>query len=249
MTEAVVLHLFDYLESSRIVRVATRELGVQSVLARGARKPKSRFGSSLDVFASGVVQYSARPGRDLHNLTGFDLTRSRLTLAGNLERFAAASVVSELALAFAHPGPDDGVFDVLTQSLDALSDVAGGAATDVGLAAAWQLVAALGFAPSLDACSVCRADIPADESTPFSHATGGSLCAKCRMSAPAARTLPPAARAALQHWLDGTRTPLAGTADRRSHIRLLREFLQQHLAEGRELRALGAWEAGMRRAV
>ena len=35
MTDALVLHLFDYLESSRIVRVATRELGVQSVLARG----------------------------------------------------------------------------------------------------------------------------------------------------------------------------------------------------------------------
>jgi DNA repair protein RecO (recombination protein O) len=247
MTDAVVLHLFDYLESSRIVRVATRELGVQSVLARGARRPKSRFGSSLDVFASGVVQFTARPGRDLHNLTDFDLTRSRMSLAGNLERFAAASVLSELALAFAHPGPDDGVFDVLTQSLDQLIDVADGEAMDLGLAAAWQLIAALGFAPSLDACSVCRADIAPDEPTPFSHVAGGLLCAHCRTSAPVGRTLPPAARAALQRWLQGSTSPLTGTSDRRSHIRLLREFLQQHLSEGRELKALAAWEAGVRR--
>ena len=36
-TEAVVLHAFDYLESSRIVKLLTRDLGLRSALARGAR--------------------------------------------------------------------------------------------------------------------------------------------------------------------------------------------------------------------
>ena len=38
VSDALVLHVQDYLESSRIVRLATREHGVQSVLARGARR-------------------------------------------------------------------------------------------------------------------------------------------------------------------------------------------------------------------
>ena len=53
-TDAVVLHSFDYLETSRIFRFATRDAGVISVLARGARTSKRRFGTALDLFASGI---------------------------------------------------------------------------------------------------------------------------------------------------------------------------------------------------
>ena len=122
-TDAIVLHVQDYLESSRIIRLATREHGVQSVLARGARRPKSRFGSSLDLFASGVAHFSLKPGRELSNLTGFDLTRSRMALAAHLDRFAGASVLAELALRFAHadPDPHDDAFDVLGRSLDEIA--------------------------------------------------------------------------------------------------------------------------------
>ena len=42
VTDAIVLHAFDYLESSRILKLATREAGVRSVLARGARLPDER---------------------------------------------------------------------------------------------------------------------------------------------------------------------------------------------------------------
>ena len=58
-TEAVVLHAFPYLESSRILRLATRDAGVVSALARGARRPKNRFGA-LDLFTGGTAQLSVR---------------------------------------------------------------------------------------------------------------------------------------------------------------------------------------------
>ena len=247
VTDAVVLHLFDYLESSRIVRLATRELGVQSAVARGARRAKSRFGSSLDVFASGVVQFAARPGRDLHNLTAFDLTRSRMALAANLARFSGAAAIAELALAFAHGGPDDPVFDVLIDSLDALTEAPAENAVDVGLASAWRIVAALGFAPSLSACAVCRAEIAAEDAATFSHAAGGIVCGRCRSTVAVSRTLPPEARRALEAWMGGGASARLGVGDRRAHLRLLREFLHYHLADGRELRALAAWETSLRR--
>ena len=248
-TDAVVLHLFDYLESSRIIRLATRELGVQSVLARGARRPKSRFGTSLDVFASGIAHFSAKPGRDLHNLTGFELTRSRLGLAQSLDRFSAGAALAELALAFAHDGPDDPIFDVLVESLDELTEAPAGTAADVGLRSAWRMVAALGFGPTLDMCAICRAEIPDSAAVGFSHTAGGIVCAQCRATVLTSRTLPPEARRALHRWLQGEVEPLGGNADRRAHVRLLREFVLHHVAEGRELRALSAWETSFRRSA
>jgi len=135
-TDAIVLHVQDYLESSRIIRLATREHGAQSVLARGARRAKSRFGPSLDLFAGGVAHFTLKPGRELSTLTGFDLTRSRLALAENLDRFAGASVLAEMALRFSHadPDPHDDAFDVLGRSLDEIAESRPGDATDRALA-------------------------------------------------------------------------------------------------------------------
>src|SRR6185436_19386190 len=99
-TDAVVLHAFDYLETSRIFRLATREAGVQSVLARGARRSKARYGSALDLFASCTAEIYTKPGRELHTLASFDVQRSRERLAGALERFTAASAIVELAMRF-----------------------------------------------------------------------------------------------------------------------------------------------------
>src|ERR671932_607097 len=52
-TDAIVLHAFDYLESSRVLRLATREAGVRSAIAKGARRSTRRFGGGLDLFLLG----------------------------------------------------------------------------------------------------------------------------------------------------------------------------------------------------
>ncbi len=90
-TPAVVLHAFPYLESSRILRLATREAGVQSVIAKGARRARGAQRMTLDLFVEGSAQLYLKPGRDLHTLGGFDLTRTRPGLGADLGRFAAAA--------------------------------------------------------------------------------------------------------------------------------------------------------------
>lgn len=246
-TDAIVLHVQDYLESSRIVRLVTREHGVQSVLARGARKPKSRFGSSLDLFASGVAQFTMRPGRELSNLSGFDLTRSRMALALDLDRFATASAIAELALRFAHADPHDEAFDVLGRSLDEIAASPAGTSTMSGLAAAWRYVAALGFSPTLDRCCACGSEVAEGLPAPFSHHGGGIVCERCIRSVSIGRDLPADARSAISAWLGDRAAPPPGDLAQRAHLRLLREFLHHHMGDGRALRALDGWEARLRR--
>ncbi len=93
-TPAIVLATLRYRESSKIVRLATLELGVLSVIAKGALRPKSRFGASLQVLSEGSAIIHYRDRRDLQTLTAFDPSTVRIALAENLAAFATASVLA-----------------------------------------------------------------------------------------------------------------------------------------------------------
>ena len=241
-TDAVVLHVFDYLETSRILKLATRDAGVQSVLARGARRPKSRFGTALDLFASGTAEIYIRVGRELHTLAGFDVTRSRGQLAADLDRFTAASAIVELATRFAPGESHAELYDALVATLDGIGASPLHTSIDAALAGAWRLVAHMGFAPVLDACASCHATILPDAVASFSHPTGGVLCRRCSSLVATTRTLPPEARASLRSWINGSGAVLVDEPSRRAHQRLLREFLAEHVGDGRPLRAYDVWE-------
>lgn len=241
-TEAVVLHAFDYLESSRILRLMTRDAGIQSVLARGARSSRKRFGTSLDVFAQGTAEYSTRPGRDLSTLTAFDATRARPELAADVSRFAGACVLAEMALRFSSDEPHPGLFEAFVSGLDSIGAAHADESVSRTLGAAWHIVGELGFAPALDVCANCHTELAEDARAAFSHVAGGALCERCARLVPGTRQVPPEARAAIRDWLAGSAIQLASAAEGRAHQRLLREFLDQHLSEGKRLVAYGMWE-------
>lgn len=243
MTEtiAIVLHSFEYRETSRIVRLATRDAGVVSVIARGARRPKSRFGQGLDLFTSGAAQLVINPSKDLHTLAAFDATRARPALAGSLRRFGAAAALGELCLRFGTEA-GAGVHDALVRGLDALESAVDDAVPATALSAGWRIVAELGFAPELDACALCQRVISPDEDVRFAHRSGGAVCHSCRALVPGARTLPASARATLLSWLSDGDAVITDRQVARAHQRLLREFLEEHLADGRAMRAFQAWE-------
>src|SRR4051812_40350373 len=241
-TDAIVLHAFDYLESSRILRLVTREGGVRSALAKGARRSSRRFGSAVDLFAQGSAQLYAKPGRELDTLSAFDVVLSRPLLGEDMGRFAGASAIAELTLRFGRDAADAGLFDAVAESLDALAAASAHEALTATLASAWRIVAELGFAPALDICGECHDALGDDEIVLFSHKAGGALCQRCGRLAVSGRVLPAEARATIRHFLGGDRVePLSDSATR-AHQRLLREFLAEHLTDGRPLRALEMWE-------
>jgi DNA repair protein RecO (recombination protein O) len=242
VTEAIVLHAFNYLESSRIFRLATRDGGVRSVLARGARSSRKRFGTALDLFAEGIAQIQTKPGRDLDTLTSFDVVKARSALASDLARFTGASAFAELTLRFAHGEADPALFDAVRDGLDAIEHAEPSHAREATLAAAWRVVGELGLAPSLEACSECHQDLSPNDTVRFSHPAGGALCERCGRLAAASRSLPPEARLALGHWLRGERVTGVTGLELRAHQRLLREFLREHLTDGRPMHAFEVWE-------
>jgi DNA repair protein RecO (recombination protein O) len=242
VTDAVVLHAFNYLESSRILRLATREGGVRSVLARGLRRSGRRFSSAVDLFAQGAAQLHVKPGRELDTLGGFDVTRARPLLATDLQRFTGAAVIAELALRFTRDEHDPPLFDAIVAALDRVESAPGHAAREATLGGAWRIIAELGFAPNVDVCGACHTPLDPDAPVRFSHPAGGALCDGCARLAVSGRTLPPKARAALRAWIAAESAAVLDDAAVRAHQRLLREFLHEHLLDGQPLPAFDVWE-------
>src|SRR6266699_5646714 len=180
-TPAVVLQTYRYSETSKVVRLATRDLGVQSAIAKGALRPKSRFGAGLELLSEGTAQLYFRDTRELHTLAAFDLVDLRRQLAADVGRFAGAAALAEVMLKMAPPAPLPAAYDTLTGALELLGWVAPEAVEAAAIRGLWILLAVLGFEPSLTACARDGAAIePAgDEPVSFSVADGGALCPRC----------------------------------------------------------------------
>ena len=244
-TPAVVLQTYRYSETSKVVRLATRDLGVQSAIAKGALRPKSRFGAGLELLSEGVAQLYFREARELHTLGAFDLVNLRRDLAGDVGRFAGAAALAEVMLKMAPPAPLPAAYDTLTAALDALAAATPERADATAVRSMWRLVAVLGFEPSLTACARDGAAIePAgDEPVSFSVADGGALCPRC-LQAPSPRQ--PPSRLPLRAYRDllalndpRVELPALDPPHAAAHRRLVARFVRYHLAERSEERRVG----------
>lgn len=238
-TPAIILHAFPYGDTSKIVRLATRDLGVQSAIAKGATRPRSRFGARLQALSEGTAHLYHRPHRDLQTLSAFDVTDQHAPLADQMPRYAAAAALAELVLRFAHEEPQPAVYDGLAAALTVLTAATGAAVPYAGLAALWHEIVLLGFAPSVDACVRCAGALAGR--TPFSLAEGGLLCARCGQGA-GGGALTGDDRTALRAFAAGRwETPALPDAHVAAHRRLLVRFVQRHVADDRPMPALAFW--------
>lgn len=233
VTEAVILRAFDYGETSRILRMLTPDHGVQSVVARGARRPRGAFSSVLEPFARGAATLFIKPGRDLQNLSAFELIHRPRALGQDLLRFGGASLLAEITLRTASEEPQAAVFQTFVDAIDALESAPADRLERTVIARAWNLVSVLGFAPAVEACARCGKSFSDTDPARFDVVAGGLTCADCAGSVGAA--VPPEARAALDAFCHADVPHVPRTE---GHWRLLIRHLGHHVIEGPPLRSL-----------
>lgn len=233
-SRALVLQAFAYGDTSKILRLYTLEYGLRSVIAKGAQRPRSRYGGLLETFTEGDAQFYLKDGRDLHTLSGFDLLRSRQALGRDLIAFAGGSLVAELVLRFSTEEPHPHLYRSAVGSLDRIAAAAPADAASVVLGAAWEVIALLGYHPELDHCVACGRAFGPDEPSRFDVEAGGSACTACR---PSGRVVDADTRRQVAGMSSGVddRPPLS---DPSLHRALLRAFIGAHLAGEQPLRSL-----------
>ncbi|MBW3660083.1 MAG: DNA repair protein RecO [Gemmatimonadetes bacterium] len=179
-TEAFVLKAFRYGETSMIYRLFTRDRGVVPVIAKGVRRPKSRFGASLDPFHRLQVVYYDKPGREIQTLSQVELLAGHPGVVGSLDRMEAAGTWFRFLRAVVpEHAPAETLYDLAVTALDRLDHVPPESVRR------WETyhraIAAerLGLAPRLDQCAACGADLPDRAGMTLAIEEGGLACAAC----------------------------------------------------------------------
>jgi DNA repair protein RecO (recombination protein O) len=184
-TEAVVLRSIRYGEADRVLHLYSATRGRIGAIAKGSRRPRSRFGGRLEpFFRLDLVLHEGRG--ELATVTSAHTVaaHSRLRSSGGALMAAARGCDAVLRLldsVEANP-PAYNLLCRYLRLLDGEQSVGGDGACDgaTGLATALafrlKLALAAGFAPELASCARCG---EADGLVAFSGAAGGVVCGAC----------------------------------------------------------------------
>jgi DNA repair protein RecO (recombination protein O) len=179
-TEGIVLRSIRYGEADRILHLYTPDRGRVSVIAKGVRRARSRFGGRLEpFFRLDLILYEGRS--ELLTVTSAETVAAHPRLredAGALD--GAARACEAVARVFDDGDPHAGVYHLLANELALLDREPVRAGRANALAFRLKLLLAAGFAPQLAACASCG---ERDHLVGFSGAAGGVVCAACEASA------------------------------------------------------------------
>jgi DNA repair protein RecO (recombination protein O) len=203
-TEAIVLRSRKYRETSKILNLYTKEFGKISVIAKGARGPKNKFGSSLQPLnhVNAVLYKHERDG--LHLLSQCENVSSLRKLSEDLEKFSAAMSVVEL-LEFVSHGEErsERLFGLALEALETINDAEGNA-TNVQFHFQLHLADILGFKPNIHSCISCGRVLD-EESVGTKGGElrleyGGVSCSNCFLGAEGSRKMSLATLKILQRF-------------------------------------------------
>ncbi len=148
-TDAVVLRSLEYSETSKIVGLFTREKGKVSVMAKGARRMKSRFGSTLEPMSHIQTVFYYKPTRGLQTLTETSYVNRFGHLHESLEKLVAGQRIVELVDALLQDEErNPAAFNLTTGVLQALNETE----RSIGNLLAYfrlQFASTLGFSPAV----------------------------------------------------------------------------------------------------
>jgi DNA repair protein RecO (recombination protein O) len=176
-TDAIVLRSIRFGEADRILHLYTPTRGRIGAIAKGLRRPRSRFGGRLEPFCR--VRLLCHEGRgELLTVTGAETIDAHAALrdrAATLD--CAARACDAVTRIFETEDPHPAVYHLLANEL-ALLAVGEGRHATLGNALAFRLklLVAAGLAPVLAACASCGSR---EHLTGYSPAAGGVVCGAC----------------------------------------------------------------------
>lgn len=201
-SKGIVLRSIRYGEADRILDLYTRDAGLVSVIAKGIRRTRSRFGARLEPFS--CVDFVAYHGRTLDTVTQAEVLRNFRGVREDLARFdVAASMAGSVRALSGGDEADRRVFNLLYNGLDALEERDSGFGP-IEAAFGLKLSVLAGYAPQLDDCLSCGANL-GEAAAPlyFAPNLGGVLCSGCRSATGDAFPIPPGTierlRALIEH--------------------------------------------------
>lgn len=175
-TEGVVLKSIEYGDADKIVTIYTKKYGKIQAIAKGVRKTKSKFGSSLEILTYAIFLFYK--GKNIDIISQTEILESFFTASKEIVKFAFASNCAEVVNKISEEGEVNlSIFFLLKEVLHYLKE-----AKDpklLNLSFKWQALAILGYKPSFGRCCICNSKIEEQKEMFFNIDEGGVICNKC----------------------------------------------------------------------
>jgi DNA repair protein RecO (recombination protein O) len=175
-TEAIVLRSIRYGEADRILHLYSSRQGRIGAIAKGVRKPRSRFGGRLEPFFR--LNLMLHEGRgELLTVTAVDTVEGYPRLRSDAGALGAGARACDAVLRLldaAEPNPP--AYNLLCRYLALLDGGGDAVRLETAISFRLKLALAAGFSPELASCARCG---EAEHLTAFSGAAGGAVCARC----------------------------------------------------------------------
>ena len=237
-SEAFILRTYPFGEADLIVSYFTRDMGKLRGIAKGVRRPKSRFGAGLERLAHVKIFYYQKQTVELAKIDKSELLEPPLTMRADYPVSVALDYIAEVAEeTLPEHEPDDPHFRLLTLALGEISAGVLAARSNGGGVPGyvWRALTYFslwtvrlgGWLPPLDVCLETGMALEPQETAWFDRGHEGLLSAEVKTGA--SWSLSPESRALAREML---RTALPKLPERpwsRDTARDLRRFLDQRL--------------------
>ena len=166
----------EYQEADKIVTIYTKDYGKITAIAKGVRKTKSKFGSSLEILTYSIFLFYK--GRNLDIVSQTEILESFFSTSKEVIKFAfAANCVEVVNRLTEEREINIGLFNLLKEVLHYLKE-----SNDpklLTLSFKWQTMSILGYRPSLNHCCKCNKNVEDQKEMYFHIKEGGLVCNNC----------------------------------------------------------------------
>jgi len=166
----------EYEEADKIVTIYTKNYGKIAAIAKGVRKTKSKFGSSLEIFTHSI--FLIYKGRNIDIVSQTEILESFFSTSKEVIKFAFATNCVEIVNKLTEEREINiDLFNLLKEVLHYLRKT-----NDpklLTLSFKWQTMSILGYRPSLNHCCRCNKSTEDQKEMYFNIREGGLVCNNC----------------------------------------------------------------------
>ncbi|NDI33711.1 DNA repair protein RecO [Chengkuizengella sediminis] len=173
--DGIVIRTIDYGEGNKIIVIYTKETGKASIMARGAKKLKSRLSSVTQLFTYAEFTYykkgkmgTLNDGETIKSFHDLNLDLFKSTYAAYLVELVDRMIDEQEGSSY--------IFEQLLASLEFIEE--GKDPQVITHLFEMKMLELAGYYPVLTECISCGAELA--DSSFFSVSLGGTLCYKCK---------------------------------------------------------------------
>ncbi|OGF52150.1 MAG: DNA repair protein RecO [Candidatus Firestonebacteria bacterium GWA2_43_8] len=177
-TTGIITKVRSYGEANKHLTIYTKAYGKIHAVAKGAKKMKSRFGSTVELFTETKLFLYKQMHADLYLLTQSQIATHFKNISKDVKKYTYASAVSDFMNTFVPFGEKShSLYELFSHTLHKLDTQ--DHEDKIFSMFMVKFLTQVGFRIALDSCTSCGSDLKQNQRMSVSPKHGGVVCEEC----------------------------------------------------------------------